>query len=61
MLGSWYPECVHIHVFMGIHVNINNQKVQNSKFLSKFILLITKTYYAKAFNLRLVQENIEAG
>jgi len=54
MLGSWYPECVHIHVFMGIHVNINNQKVQNSKFLSKFILLITKTYYAKAFNLRLV-------
>jgi len=22
MLGSWYPEFVHIHVFMGIHETI---------------------------------------
>jgi len=26
MHGSWYPEFVHIHVFMGIHETINNQK-----------------------------------
>jgi len=26
MLGSWYPEFVHIHVFMGIHETINNQE-----------------------------------
>ena len=26
MLGSWYPEFVHIHVFMGIHENINNNQ-----------------------------------
>jgi len=24
MLGSWYPEFVHIHVFMGIHETMNN-------------------------------------
>jgi len=26
MLGSWYPEFVHIHVFMGIHETINNNE-----------------------------------
>jgi len=26
VLGSWYPEFVHIHVFMGIHGTINNQE-----------------------------------
>jgi len=26
MLGSWYPEFVHIHVFMGIHETINNNQ-----------------------------------
>jgi len=26
MLRSWYPEFVHIHVFMGIHETINNQE-----------------------------------
>jgi len=26
MLGSWYPEFVHIHDFMGIHETINNNK-----------------------------------
>jgi len=24
MLGSWYPEFVHINVFMGIHETRNN-------------------------------------
>ena len=26
MLGSWYPEFVHIHVFMGIHETINDNQ-----------------------------------
>ena len=26
MLGSWYPEFVHIHVFMRIHETINNNQ-----------------------------------
>jgi len=26
MLGSWYPEFVHIHVFMGIHETTNNSQ-----------------------------------
>jgi len=26
MLGSWYPEFVHIHVFMGIQETINNNQ-----------------------------------
>jgi len=26
MLGIWYPEFVHIHVFMGIHETINNNQ-----------------------------------
>jgi len=26
MLGSWYPEFVYIHDFMGIHETINNNK-----------------------------------
>jgi len=26
MLGSWYPEFVHIHVFVGIHETINNNQ-----------------------------------
>jgi len=26
MLGSWYPEFVHIHVFMGIHEAIENNQ-----------------------------------
>jgi len=26
MLGSWYPEFVHIHVFMGVHESINNNQ-----------------------------------
>jgi len=26
MLGSCYPEFVHIHVFMEIHESINNEK-----------------------------------
>jgi len=26
MLGSWYPEFVHIHVFMGIHETIKNNQ-----------------------------------
>jgi len=31
MLGSWYPEFVHNHVFMGIHGNINNNH-EDSKY-----------------------------
>jgi len=28
MVGSWFPEFVHIHVFVGIHETIkNNQEV----------------------------------
>ena len=26
MLGSWYPEFVHIHVFVGIHETIKNNQ-----------------------------------
>jgi len=26
MLGSWYPEFVHIHVFMGTHEAIENNQ-----------------------------------
>jgi len=26
MVGSWYPEFVHIHAFMGIHETINNNQ-----------------------------------
>ena len=26
MLGSWYPEFVHIYVFMRIHETINNNQ-----------------------------------
>ena len=26
MLGSWYSEYVHIHVFMGIHETANNNQ-----------------------------------
>jgi len=26
MLGSWYPEFVHIHVFVGIHETIRNNQ-----------------------------------
>jgi len=26
MLGSWCPEFVHIHVFMGIHETIKNNQ-----------------------------------
>jgi len=26
MLGGWYPEFVHFHVFMGIHETINNNQ-----------------------------------
>jgi len=26
MLGSWYPEFVHIHVFVGIHETKNNNQ-----------------------------------
>ena len=35
MLGSWYPQFVHIHVFMGIHETINNYQ-ENSKHLICF-------------------------
>ena len=28
MLDSWYPEIVHIHVFVGIHETIK-KKIQN--------------------------------
>jgi len=24
MLGTWYPEFVHIHVFMGVHETMNS-------------------------------------
>jgi len=26
MLGTWYPEFVHVHVFAGIHEIINNNQ-----------------------------------
>jgi len=26
MLGSWYPEFVHTHVFRGIHESMDNQE-----------------------------------
>jgi len=43
MLGSWYPEFVHIHVFMGIHETINNNQEDNTKFVLYFILSTTRT------------------
>jgi len=62
MLDSWYPEFVHIHVFMGIHETINNyQEDLNTKFVSNFILLNYKNIAYKACNLRLVLESFEAG
>jgi len=31
MLGSWYPEFVHVHVSMGIHeiININQEDLKD--------------------------------
>jgi len=44
MLDSWYPEFVHIHVFVGIHETIkNNQEYLNTKFVLNFILLTART------------------
>jgi len=31
MLGSWYPEFVHIHVFVGIHETMKNNQ-ENLKY-----------------------------
>jgi len=42
MLGSWYPEFVHIHVFMGILETINNNQEENTKFVLNFILLTAR-------------------
>jgi len=36
MLGSWYPEFVHIHVFMGIHETIDNQEDLKHQIWIKF-------------------------
>jgi len=35
MRGSWYPEFVHIHVFVGIHETKNNNQ-EDSKHQIKF-------------------------
>jgi len=43
MLGSWYPEFVYIHVFMGIHETINNNQDLKYKFVLNFILPTTRT------------------
>jgi len=43
MLGSGYPEFVHIHVFMGIHETVNNNQEDNTKFVLNFILSTTRT------------------
>jgi len=44
MLGSWFPEFVHIHVFVGIHESIkNDQEDLNTKFVLNFILLTART------------------
>jgi len=31
MLGSWYPEFVHIHVFMGIHETLKTTNQEDLK------------------------------
>jgi len=37
MLSSWYPEFVHIHVFVGIHeTKNNNQEDSKHQIYSKF-------------------------
>jgi len=55
MLGNWYSEFVHIHVFMGIHETINNnQKDLNTTFVLNCILLTIRTQHTNASNLRLV-------
>jgi len=62
MLGSWYPEFVYIHVFMGIHETKNNNQ-EDSKHQScfKFHPFNCKTLHTKASNLRLVLASFEAG
>jgi len=61
MLGSWYPEFVHVYVFMRIHEILNNnQENLNHYIFLNFILLTARTYHTKAFNLRLVLESFEA-
>jgi len=42
MLGSWYPEFVHIHVFVGIHETIKNNQ-EDTLICFKFHPLIART------------------
>jgi len=45
VLGSWYPEFVHIRVFVGIHeiIKKTTKKIENTKFVLNFILLTART------------------
>ena len=44
MIGTWHPEFVHIHVFMGIHETINNNQEDLKHLIClNFILLIART------------------
>jgi len=44
VLGSWYPEFVHIHAFVGIHETIKTtKKIENTKFVLNFILSTART------------------
>jgi len=51
MLGSWFPEFVHIHVFVGSHEAMKkNKKIESTKFVLNFILLTETTPHTKASN-----------
>jgi len=46
MLGIWYPEFVHLHVFMGINDTINKiKKIQNTTFVLNFTLFYKNIAY----------------
>jgi len=52
MLGSWYPEFVHIHVFVGSHETIkNNQEDLKQKICFKFHPFNCKNIASKSIQL----------
>jgi len=43
ILGSWYPEFIQIHGFMGIHETKQQARRFKTLFVSNFILLTART------------------
>jgi len=51
MLVSWYPEVVHIHVFVGIHETIRN----NQEDLKHYICLKFQPFNCKNISCKSIQ------